>query len=369
MSRIAQNLGPDETTRRLDGWLKHRLGDPTARVLSCQPASGGISSETLLLDVEHSGAPRRSLVVRVQPAAHQQVYLDADVLAQAAAVRAVARTVPVPEVVWEEPDPAALGVPFFVMERVPGRIPPTTPSFHARGWVTELAPTERRRLAMNAIDVLATINREKFGGPVVRVQPQGCAPGLDGYLHWVRRWLMWSAEGTPPELFTDAVDELFARRPPDEPEPSLIWGDCRPGNMIVGPNLDVVAVLDWEMVGIGPAEVDLGWWLMMERWTTEGFRVPPLQGWPSRAEFIDRYEAGLGRTTHDLDYYELLASTRYAIIGLRTTNLMIRAGALPPHTDMGTVNPVTQILCDLMGRPVPQLSPDVEAALSAMSLG
>lgn len=367
MTKIADGLSTEDVTRRLDRWLKGRIADDGARVLSCTAASG-ISSETLLVEVQQGGGAPRPLVVRVQPTAAQQVYLDADVRAQCAAMRAAASGVSVPEIVWEEADPSVLGQPFFVMERVAGRIPSTMPTFHAGGWVAELGTAERRRMAMNAIDVLATIGSLDTKGLEDRIVPRGCQPGLAGYLDWTTQWLDWSTDGRPPELLSDAMDELRTTKPA-EPASGLFWGDCRPGNMIFGDDLSVAAVLDWEMVGIGPAEIDLGWWLMMERWTTEGFRVPALEGWPSRDELISRYEAGLGRPARNVDYYELFAATRYSIIGLRTTRLMVAAGALPPDTTMGTQNQVTQLLCELMGRPIPPLSPHVEAVLAAMSEG
>ncbi|KBZ61041.1 phosphotransferase family protein [Mycobacterium marseillense] len=366
MTKIAEGLGTDELMNRLDRWLKLRTKDDGARVLSCTAPAGGISSETLLVEIQQSGHAPRPLVVRVQPGIHQQVYLDADVRTQCAAMRAVAGEVPVPQIVWEEGDPSVLGEPFFVMERIAGRIPSTMPTFHAGGWVADLAPRERHRMAMNAIDVLATIGRVDTGGTAEQIVPPGYQPGLAGYLGWTARWLDWSTDGAPPEVFRDAMRELCACQPAGQVD-GLFWGDCRVGNMIFADDLSVAAVLDWEMAGIGPAEIDLGWWLMMERWTTEGFRVPALDGWPTRAELISRYETGLGRTVHDIDYYELLAATRYAIIGLRTARLMIEAGALPPDSTLGTQNPVTQLLCGLMGRPVPSLSPDIEAVHAVMS--
>jgi aminoglycoside phosphotransferase (APT) family kinase protein len=238
--------------------------------------------------------------------------------------------------------------------------------FIAGGWVADLTPLERHRMAMNAIDVLATIGRADVGGYAEQILPPGQPPGLAGYLDWTERWLDWSTAGAPPELVRDAMRDLRGSTPSAQRD-GLFWGDCRAGNMIFADDLSVAAVLDWEMAGIGPAEIDLGWWLMMERWTTEGFRVPALDGWPTRTELITRYETVLGRTVHDLDYYEMFAATRYAIIGLRTTRLLIEAGALPRDTTMGTENPVTQLLCALMGRPVPTLSADVEAVLAALA--
>ncbi|MCW2984339.1 MAG: hypothetical protein JWR63_1909, partial [Conexibacter sp.] len=291
---------------------------------------------------------------------------DADVLAQAAAQRAVASAVAVPRVRWEEADPEPLGAPFFVMDHVEGRVPSTAPTFHAAGWVTELDPGSRHDLAVNGLRSLAAINRLE-GPEFAGLQADGPgAAGLERYLGWVERWASWASDGDVPELIASALVELRGGRP-DRQETAVSWGDCRPGNMLFGPDLGVRAVLDWELVTLGPPELDLGWWLMMDRWSTDGFGVAPLPGWPTRAETIDVYAGFLGRPVRDVAYFELLAATRYAVIGVRSTNMLIAAGVLPRDTAMGTNNQVTQLLAELMGRPIPELSRDLARVMAALS--
>jgi aminoglycoside phosphotransferase (APT) family kinase protein len=366
VTKIAESLGLDETRERFESWLKRTLGSDEIAVTECSAATQGISSETIFVDVEGSVPGATELVVRIQPSAEQQVYMDADVLLQAAAMRAVAGHAPVPEVRWEETDPEPLGSPFFVMDRVSGRVPSTTPTFHAGGWVADLPPDERLRLATNGLEALAAINR--VGGEAVAgLQAAGAgAPGLERNLDWVRRWHEWAAAGQSDALINEAL-AYVAENAPATDETFVSWGDCRPGNMIFGDDLEVAAVLDWEMVTLGPPEMDLGWWLMMDRWATEGFGTGPLEGWPARAESIGIYERAIGRAVRDIEYYEILAATRYAIIVVRSTNLMIAAGAIPPETTMGTNNPVTQLLAGYMGRPIPELAPEIAGVLAAMS--
>jgi hypothetical protein len=66
--------------------------------------------------------------------------------------------VPVAPVRWVESDPAVLGSPFLVMDRVDGRVPGDDPPFVVGGWVVELAPADRALLFDNAIAVLAGIH-------------------------------------------------------------------------------------------------------------------------------------------------------------------------------------------------------------------
>ena len=62
------------------------------------------------------------------------------------AVRAHCPAVPVPEVLWDEPDPGVLGAAFFVMERIDGVVPPDILPYNFVSWVTEASDEERARL-------------------------------------------------------------------------------------------------------------------------------------------------------------------------------------------------------------------------------
>ena len=58
--------------------------------------------------------------------------------------------IPVPPVLWYEPDPGYLGAPFLVMRRIEGRVPTDMPPYHTGGWVTEISPTERMAMWWSA---------------------------------------------------------------------------------------------------------------------------------------------------------------------------------------------------------------------------
>ena len=74
----------------------------------------------------------------------------------------------------------------------------------------------------------------------------------------------------------------------------LNWGDSRLGNMIWR-DARCACVTDFEAVAIGPPELDLGWWLMFDRWVHETAGVDRLRGEPTREEQRERYAQHAGR--------------------------------------------------------------------------
>ncbi|MCW2983842.1 MAG: hypothetical protein JWR63_1412, partial [Conexibacter sp.] len=79
MTKLVTARGPDELRARFEAWLRRRTGQGDIAISEFRRATEGMSSETLLVDVDGLGEGTASFVVRVQPAPQQQVYLDADV--------------------------------------------------------------------------------------------------------------------------------------------------------------------------------------------------------------------------------------------------------------------------------------------------
>ena len=70
---------------------------------------------------------------------------------------------------------------------------------------------------------------------------------------------------------------LDANWPDDGEHVELCWGDARPGNEMFD-GTDVIGVFDWEMVSLGNGESDLGWWVFLQRFHTDGTGVPLPEG-------------------------------------------------------------------------------------------
>jgi aminoglycoside phosphotransferase (APT) family kinase protein len=344
----------------LEPWLAAQLGGATDVTLSELRAPGsGAANDTYLGDVEWAEPDgerhRRSVVFRVQPVENQ--FLDPDVMFQARVLDALAPHLPVPEVLWREAGSEPLGAAFYVMGMVEGSILTEVPSYHEAGWAAELSVEEQARFSENALQALATFHRIEVTSQFEFLRRPGSGTALDRHFEWLQRWYDWAARGRSFDILEAGLAYVLSHRP-DDPSEHLVWGDARPGNMIFTDDLSVAAVIDWELAATGPAEIDLGWWLMFEEFLTTGSGATRLPGVPDRAATIARYEELLGRATRDVEYYEILAALQFGIIILRFVDLRVEKGVLPADTKMRTETPLTQILARAIGADAPDVSPD-----------
>lgn len=347
----------EQTRERLLRWLRRRLPGAEISPLS-GPAATGFSNDTLLFDLawqEEGRRQARALVCRVQPTG-LAVFPRYDVAQQYRVMDALRATaVPVPAMLWLEPDPEPLGSPFFVMERVEGRIPTDTPPYHSGGWVTEIEPAERRALWEAGVDALAEIHRQDPGalGLDLLEAPPPASDTVEWQLaHWAR-YYEWAVDGRRQPTLDAALAWLRERRPRvTGTAPRLCWGDARVGNMVFRDGR-CAAVLDWEMATLGPPEMDLGWFLYMDRHHCEGVGAARLPGFPERAETVARWERRLGRAAADLAWWEAFAGFRFAAIMTRVARQMQHFGVLPADSTFAVDNTASRMLARELDLPPP----------------
>ena len=104
---------------------------------------------------------------------------------------------------------------------------------------------------------------------------------------------------------------LEANRPPPSGR-SVVHGDFRHGNLIVGPE-GLRAVLDWELAHLGDPLEDLGW-LCVRAWRFGG--PGPVGGFGEREELYAAYEAAGGRPV-DPDvarWWEVLGTLKWGVM-------------------------------------------------------
>ncbi|WP_063712685.1 phosphotransferase family protein [Nocardia concava] len=284
--------------------------------------SNGFSAETWQLTALGHDGYRRRLVIRVG-ATGDGVYPTESIVAQAETLRAVRRhsDVPVPAVLAVEPDPGLLGAPFFLMEHVAGRVPPDFPSYHRGGWVADLVPSERTAVWWSALTVLErlhTISADTPGLPYLG--PAGPAAQVR---YWTDALDFYGCAGDP--VIQRARRWLTANLPVRQSPYTLLWGDARLGNIIYD-GTEVAALVDWEMAGYGEPESDLAWFLYLDRNLSSGIGAPRLYGLPDRQRTVEAYAALSGRSLHNLEFYEVLAGFKFALITAAVTRRAVNAG-------------------------------------------
>ncbi|MEU8646614.1 phosphotransferase family protein [Streptomyces sp. NPDC048674] len=334
---------PGELARRLTTWLDARL--PGARAVDVRvPESNGMSSETLLFDIDHPEPPLRPCALRAaaDPAAYS-VFPVYDMARQYRTMRLVAEhsDLPVPQVRWLEEDPGPLGVPFFVMERIAGRVPPDVMPYTYEGnWLHAASEPEREHLEAASVALIARLHDQVPLREADFLNLPGDGSPLRRHVTAQRAYYAWVIHGLAPSpLVESAFDRIEELWPRDEGEAVLNWGDARIGNVIYD-GFDPVAVLDWEMAAPAPREVDLGWTVYLHRFfqdLTEGFGQPGLPAFLRRDRVEARYARLTGHTPRDMDFYTLYAALRHAIVMLRIAYRQAHFGEVAVPRDPDTL--------------------------------
>lgn len=310
----------DRISRALAPWLERQIaGAANMQLRNVVEPKQGLTSDTILFDAvwqDGWGSQTRPLVVRVQR--KTVCPMLADVFFQHDVMQAIAAhsDVSVPHIAFAERAASALGQPFFLMDRVNGRVPSDFPLFHAEGWVFDLPTEHRERLWWNGIEEMAklhSIDAVHFGfiGDVTTEQ------GSSFYLHnFIGKWLEWAAQGQFFPVLEEALAYLCGHVPAGE-QSGLVWNDARMGNTMFADDLSVAALFDFEVASLGPSEIDLAWWLYCEDLFSEQFGVERLAGIPNEQEAIKGFERLYDRPMHDFDYYLAIAALKHAVLSIR----------------------------------------------------
>jgi aminoglycoside phosphotransferase (APT) family kinase protein len=318
-----------EDGRKFRSWIERQLVGASDVEISAleSPSSSGFSNETLLFDLsyrEAGAAHRRDLVVRIQPIGYEVVPVY-DLGLQFRTMNRLGPTdVPVPKMVWlEEHDTSIFGAPFYVMERVEGRVPPDNPPYHTGGFLTEMSPDERRDLWLNAFEAMAKIHRlDAFATGFGELDhPEKGATGLERQLDDYVRYWEWAALGREHRV-PRAAYEFLVKEMSDDDRLGIVWGDARIGNIIFQ-GTRPAAVIDWEMVTLGSPETDFGWSIFLDRHHSEGIGAPRLEGFPSYEETLDHYQQCAGLEVSHLHYYQVFAGFRFSCVMMRLAQQLV----------------------------------------------
>jgi aminoglycoside phosphotransferase (APT) family kinase protein len=331
--------------RGLANWCAHRWPDATHEVVELTRPNSGWANETLLVTTSSrtgSHERRDRLVVRLPPTL--ATWPSYNLGAQARVLDALApEEVPVPSVIALEDDARWLGAPFLVMSHEPGRAGAEVPAFDP--WLVDATVEEQRRLHESFVTVLASIHRVDWRSAGLDRVLRSSEGSMAGEIAWWTGYIEWAADGEPTAALAGAIAWCASTAPEtSDPEAaaSLCWGDARIGNVLFGDDRRITAVLDWELATIGPAEMDLAWYLALDDLTTY-FTKRSVAGFLDRSGLIAAYEHALGRAVNDLAWHEIFALTRSVAINERQARLAATSG-IPYPGVAGDENPVLLVL-------------------------
>ncbi len=299
----------DELQMRLESFLSCETGLPVGRVgvSGLARLAGGASRELWSLDLtleRGTGPERLELVLRRDPPGRSETDrgLEARVLRAAADAG-----VPVPEVHWGSNDPAVLGSPFFLMERLAGETLPRRLLRDAEyreareGMVAELGVILAQIHALDPEPLgLAGVDTGPYGSGSAHRQIERMAAGL----------LQLAVE---PHPVLDLAERWLLERAPEPDALRLVHGDYRIGNVMFGPE-GVRAVLDWELAHWGDPVEDLGW-LCVRAWRF-GNDDRPAAGLGTRKELIAAYQSAGGQPVDPeaLRFWEACGNFKLALV-------------------------------------------------------
>jgi aminoglycoside phosphotransferase (APT) family kinase protein len=133
--------------------------------------------------------------------------------------------------------------------------------------------------------------------------------------------------GWPRPVFELALRWLREHDPGPSAEVTLVHGDFRHGNLIIGRD-GVRAVLDWELAHTGDPMEDLGW-ICVNSWRF-GEIDKPVGGFGSREELFEGYEAAGRRVDRArVKFWEVMGTLRW---GVMCCGMMQRFRIGPEHS-------------------------------------
>ncbi|MGB8858148.1 MAG: phosphotransferase family protein [Ilumatobacteraceae bacterium] len=208
-------------------------------------------------------------------------------------------------------DPAVNDSPFYVMGFVDGHVLRDRAATEA-----VLTPAARRTASESLVDTMVAIHSVDL-----------TAAGLhelgrhEGYIaRQLKRWYgQWNQQKTRELPAVDRVHDELSRRIPEQGSATIVHGDYRLDNCMVGSDGHVMAVLDWEICTLGDPLADLG--LLQVYWTGPDDAASAwtgsatsAEGFYNRAQLAERYAQVSGRDLTQLPFYVSFAYWKLACI-------------------------------------------------------
>jgi aminoglycoside phosphotransferase (APT) family kinase protein len=340
---------PEQVRQQLETWIGGLLEESAGVAVSDLEGSeaNGMSSDTVLFRArwnDRDGAHDERLVARIAPSlADVPVFPKYDLQSQFDVIRSVASLtkVPVPRPWWCEPTGAAMGAPMFVMSRVDGLVPPDVmPYPFGDNWVFDATAQQQQTLqdsTVEAIAALHAITDAPARMPFLERDRSGDTHLRRHFANTQAWYDMARNDGTRSELVERSFVWLEDNWPAHEGATVLSWGDSRIGNVLYD-DFRPAALLDWEMAGLGPRELDVAWLVYAHRVFQDITTMLGLPGMPQflqPADVATKYESLTGYPPRDLRFYMVYCAVQWGVVFLRTGARQVHFGEIemPANVD------------------------------------
>lgn len=253
---------------------------------------------------------QRTIIVRRPPLGHV-LSTAHDMVREHTVISALATTaVPVPATYAICADESIIGAPFYVMDFVSG-----TP-YRDASQLQPLGPTRTRDIAHRLLDTLVALHEVDYDAVGL-----GDFGRPEGFLErQVRRWTRQMADSHSRELVgAQELADLLAKSVPSDGDISILHGDYRLDNLLIGEADEITAVLDWEMATLGDPLSDVALFAVYQRLsqiTPESgvSDVANAPGYPGTDDLLRRYANASGRDVSHLGWHLGLAYYKLATI-------------------------------------------------------
>lgn len=277
--------------------IARRIDPAATGITGLRRLSGGASQETWSFSLQRPAGELPLILRRAFQPTSNAGSPHAGMATEAAVLRAVVGAgVPVPVVRAELTAADGIGEG-FVMDWVAGE------TLGGRIVRDPQLAAAREGLAYRCGQALAAIHRvDRAQLPALR--ESNAAAEVAGYLARYRRL------GADRPVFELAFQWLQRHLPAEVPV-TLVHGDFRNGNLMIGPN-GLRAVLDWELTHLGDPMEDLGW-LCVNSWRF-GRCDLPVGGFGTRDELFAGYTAAGGEVDPArVHFWEVFGSLKWGI--------------------------------------------------------
>jgi len=293
---------PVELRKSLSSIIADRLG-PSGEILAMTRLTGGATRTTWSLDVR-IGDKVEPLILQQTHAREitpgdpinlmARVHCDSEACLMAQA-RGAGIQVPAVRLILQPEDGLGAG---FITDRIPGE------TIGRRINRDPALAGARRLLPRQCGEILAAIHGMDIDGLPFLARHDAAAQ-VAAYR------AIWDSFDHPVPAMELGLKWASAHVP-THPRMTVVHGDFRNGNFIVGPD-GIRAVLDWELSHLGDPIEDLGW-LLVKTWRFGG--ALPVGGFGRREDLLESYERATGiRVPVDhLIFWEAFGCLKWAVM-------------------------------------------------------